>query len=141
MSLKKLPLSHNLLCLLLQESKLLTCSSSYFRKLDEGEFRQLLSFLDNHKPGDNVIQLTASQTKSEEDSLRSNSYGMNAHVTMDPPLPNLTKLHSASSKFQLSRMFLSHLGILSLEGRSRVSILDASPALTASLNTLDKQPE
>jgi hypothetical protein len=62
-------------------------------------------------------------------------------IAVRPPTSSAASMYSGDSKMQISRLLLSHLGLLSPENRSRVRAIPKTELFFNALKQLDQLPE
>jgi hypothetical protein len=91
--------------------------------VDESSFGELFQFLDQHRRPDNIIELTQKQVVAEESFLKNKKYGLDHVISVLPATSQGVQMYSGDSKFQLSRIMLSHLGFLSLDHKDKMYVI------------------
>eukprot|EP01114_Cavostelium_apophysatum_P012293 TRINITY_DN2733_c0_g1_i3.p1 TRINITY_DN2733_c0_g1~~TRINITY_DN2733_c0_g1_i3.p1 ORF type:complete len:1100 (-),score=286.84 TRINITY_DN2733_c0_g1_i3:2012-5311(-) len=111
------------------------------RKVDEAPIRELVTLLDKNKRSDNIIEMAQKQVATEKSYLEKKQFGLNHEIALEQPVPSAENMYSGECKFQLSRIFLSQMGVLTIENRNHFSIMEHNDKFLSAVKNLDQQPE
>lgn len=99
----------------------------------------VLSYLESIKTHNSSIKNVDEQVHKEFKLLQKTQFKLNYDVSIKAPKP--ADPYIGDCKFQQSRIFLSHLGFLSLENRDKLYPLQMNQSFFQSLKQLDQQAE
>eukprot|EP01102_Stenamoeba_stenopodia_P010826 TRINITY_DN3297_c0_g1_i1.p1 TRINITY_DN3297_c0_g1~~TRINITY_DN3297_c0_g1_i1.p1 ORF type:complete len:906 (-),score=180.91 TRINITY_DN3297_c0_g1_i1:183-2900(-) len=107
-------------------------------ELDASQLADIYSFLDKRK-NTQIVNYTSKQVESEKKYLEAHKFSLNEDIAISPPAP--ANIYSGSCKIQQGRLFLNHLGFLSIENKGRVCLVDQNANFFKNLQYLDSYHE
>jgi len=108
------------------------------KPMDVNELSSVLGYLSKCSTN-SAFKPVEQQVQKEYKVLKRNNFRLNSDISTNIPDPADT--YSADCKFQQSRMFMSHVGYLSLENRSKLFPLNMNSSFYQALRQLDEKAE
>ena len=115
--------------------------STTSNSVDFNDIKNVLAYLESRTESTykDTFKIVDSQLQQEFKVLKNNHFSLNTDVSLSIQQP--ANPYIGDCKIQYSRMFLSHLGYLSLENRDKLFPLSTTPAFFQTLRQLDNSCE
>ena len=112
--------------------------ASSVKPMDVNELSNVLNYLSSTATN-SAFKNVQFQVQKEFTSLKRNNFKLSQDISTKIPKPADT--YASDCKFQQSRMFLSHIGYLSLENRSKLFPITMNSSFYEALRQLDEKAE
>ena len=109
------------------------------KTLELNELDNVLKFFESKDKTTNSLKIVENQVKNEFKHLSKNSFYLDTNISTYKP--NSPDMYAGNCKVNQARMFLSHLGFLSLENRDKLYPLTMNSSLFNLLRQLDQLQE
>ena len=112
--------------------------ASSIKPMDVNELSNVLGYLSSCSTSE-AFKKVEQQVQKEFKVLKRSNFKLAADISTK--IPQQADTYAADCKFQQSRMFLSHVGYLSLENRAKFSPLNMNSSFYEALRQLDEKSE